>query len=224
MLVMLATCICRNPAIHFGKGSDTMGSSLQSRVPGALHFDPVAAAIVDRAPTLRYLRDVQTVFADQPACDALLAQNPLLYSVTLVDDHNDEGDLHYGIGILMPGKVGREYFMTKGHLHAWRPAAEVYIGLRGRGVMLLEDEHTGATRAVPLEANSTVYVPGYTAHRTVNIGDEPLVYWGILASAAGHDYGAIAERNFRLVVVEKNGQPVVMERTDFLAELQGALA
>lgn len=199
-----------------------MGSSLHPLLHDALHFDPVVAAIADRAPTMRYLRDVQTVFADQPACDALLAQNPLLYSVTLVDDHNREGDLHYGIGILMPGKVGREYFMTKGHLHAWRPAAEVYIGLRGRGMMLLEDERTGECRAVPLEANSTVYVPGHTAHRTINIGDEPLVYWGILSSAAGHDYGAIAERNFRLVVVETNGAPVVMERADFLAELQGA--
>ncbi len=201
-----------------------MGSSLQPALQDALHFDPATAAIVGRAPTMRYLRDVQAIFADQSACRALLAQDPLLYRVTQIEDHNGEGDIHYGIGILMPGKVGREYFMTKGHLHAWRPAAEVYIGLRGRGMMLLEDEHTGAARAVPLEANSTVYVPGYTAHRTVNIGDEPLVYWGVLSSAAGHDYGAIAERNFRLVVVETDGAPVVMARADFLAELQGAHA
>ena len=189
-----------------------------------LQFDPTNATILGRLPTERRLSDVQSIFADQPACQGLLASNPLLYSVTQVEDHNGEGDIHYGIGILMPGKVGREYFMTKGHLHAWRPAAEVYIGLRGRGMMLLEDERTGECRAVPLEANSTVYVPGHTAHRTINVGDEPLVYWGVLSSAAGHDYGTVAERNFRLVVVEKNGQPVVMERADFLAELQGAHA
>lgn len=191
---------------------------------GVLHFEPATATIEHRAPVERRLRDVQSIFADRLACQELLAENPLLYSVTQVEEHNGEGDLHYGLGILMPGKVGREYFMTKGHLHAWRPAAEVYIGLRGRGMMLLEDERTGECRAAPLEANSTVYVPGYTAHRTVNVGDEPLVYWGILSSAAGHHYGAVAERNFRLVVVEKDGQPVVMERTDFLAELQGAPA
>ena len=191
---------------------------------GVLHFEPATATIEHRAPVERRLRDVQSIFADRLACQELLAENPLLYSVTQVEEHNGEGDIHYGLGILMPGKIGREYFMTKGHLHAWRPAAEVYIGLRGRGMMLLEDERTGECRAAPLEANSTVYVPGYTAHRTVNVGDEPLVYWGILSSAAGHDYGAVAERNFRLVVVEKDGQPVVMERTDFLAELQGAPA
>ena len=191
---------------------------------GVLHFEPATATIEHRAPVERRLRDVQSIFADRLACQELLAENPLLYSVTQVEEHNGEGDIHYGLGILMPGKIGREYFMTKGHLHAWRPAAEVYIGLRGRGMMLLEDERTGECRAAPLEANSTVYVPGYTAHRTVNVGDEPLVYWGILSSAAGHDYGAVAERNFRLVVVEKDGQPVVMERVDFLAELQGAQA
>ena len=189
-----------------------------------LQFEPTNATILGRLPTERRLSDVQSIFADPPAVLDMLESNPLLYSVTQVEDHNGEGDIHYGIGILMPGKVGREYFMTKGHLHAWRPAAEVYIGLRGRGMMLLEDERTGECRAVPLEANSTVYVPGHTAHRTINVGDEPLVYWGVLSSAGGHDYGTVAERNFRLVVVEKNGQPVVMERADFLAELQGAHA
>jgi glucose-6-phosphate isomerase len=124
--------------------------------------------------------------------------------------------------MLMPGKVGREYFMTKGHFHAWRPAAELYIALRGRGLMLLEDERTGECRAAPLDAHSTLYVPGHTAHRTVNIGDEPLVYWGVLTSAAGHDYGAVAERNFRLVVVEQNGQPAVLERAEYLRQLEGA--
>lgn len=196
-----------------------MGNSLPIALPNALHFDSATAAITGRAPTLRHLRDVQAVFADQTACRALLAQNPLLYRVTQVEDHNGEGDIHYGLGILMPGKVGREYFMTKGHIHAWRPAAEVYIGLHGRGMLLLEDERTGECRAVSLAANSVVYVPGYTAHRTINVGDAPLVYWGVLASAAGHDYGAVAEHNFRLVVVEKDGAPVVMTRADFLAEL-----
>jgi glucose-6-phosphate isomerase len=199
-------------------------ASLQSTLQNGLLFNPAAATIAGRAPTMRYLRDVQAVFADQMACRALLAQNPLLYHVTQVEDHNGEGDIHYGLGILMPGRVGREYFMTKGHIHAWRPAAEVYIALRGRGLMLLEDERTRESRAVPLAANTAVYVPGHTAHRTINVGDEPLVYWGILSSAAGHDYDAISARNFRMVVVETGGAPTVMERSDFLAELQGMQA
>lgn len=201
-----------------------MGDSFHPAIQAALRFDPVTASVSGRQPTIRYLRDVQSIFADQPACQELLPSNPLLYSVTQIEDHNGEGDIHYGIGILMPGRVGREYFMTKGHIHAWRPAAEVYIGLRGRGMMLLQDERTSECRAVEFMANSVVYVPGYTAHRTINIGDEPLVYWGVLSSAAGHDYDAVAKRNFRLVVVERDGAPAVMERNDFLAEMKGVSA
>ena len=185
-----------------------------------LRFDPLTGIIAGRAPTSRYLVDVGAVFADRQAYTQLVVKNPLVYEVTQVEEHNGDGQVHYGLGIIYPGKVGSEYFMTKGHLHEWRPAAEVYIGLRGRGMMLLEDERTGECRAVPLEANSTVYVPGFAAHRTVNVGDEPLVYWGILSSAAGHDYGTVGERNFRKVIVEKDGRPVVMDRDEFLRELE----
>ena len=196
-----------------------MTRTTKFEVDDVLQFDPLTASIAGRTPISRCLADISGSFADQHACSRLLAENPLIYQVTQIEDHDGEGQIHYGIGVIMPGKVGREYFMTKGHLHAWRPAAEVYIGLRGRGMMLLEDERTGECRAVPLEANSTVYVPGHTAHRTVNVGDEPLVYWGILSSAAGHDYGAVGERNFRKVIVEQDSEPVVMERDDFLREL-----
>jgi glucose-6-phosphate isomerase len=134
------------------------------------------------------------------------------------DGDADDGDLDYVLGVLMPGKVGDEYYMTKGHLHAWRPAAEVYLGLRGCGMMLLQDERTGECIAAPLGENSIVYVPGHTAHRTVNVGNTPLVYWGILSSRAGHDYGSAALSNFNKVVIERNGAPVVLDRSDYLTQ------
>ena len=122
----------------------------------------------------------------------------------------------------MPGKVGAEYHLTRGHLHAWREAAEIYIGLTGNGLMLLEGEG-GADAAVPLTANSIVYVPGHTAHRTVNIGTEPLRYLGIYHAKAGHDYAAIAQNNFRQVVIEQGGQPTVLQRKDWLETLRSNL-
>jgi glucose-6-phosphate isomerase, archaeal len=166
----------------------------------------------------RRLSDLQGVFADPEAyARALAAGDPILYTVTAIAGDTGPGQLLYALGILYPGKVGDEYYMTKGHFHAWRPAAEVYIGLRGSGMMLLEDEHTGACTAVALAQDTVVYVPGHTAHRTINIGSEPLVYWGVLDSGAGHDYGAVAATNFRHVVVERDGQPVVLERATYLA-------
>ena len=116
------------------------------------------------------------------------------------------------MAMAVPGRIGNEYFLTKGHLHSWREAAEIYIGLTGEGMMLLEDEASGDSRMAPLTANQVVYVPGRTAHRTVNTGTVPLTYIGVYPAAAGHDYGAIAERNFRCVVVERNGAPALVER------------
>lgn len=110
----------------------------------------------------------------------------------------------------MPGRIGDEYYLTKGHYHSCREADEVYIGLTGQGAMLLEDEND--CRLVPLGPNQIVYVPGHTAHRTINTGTVPLTYIGVYPAKAGHDYGSIADKNFRCVVVERDGQPVLLER------------
>jgi len=177
------------------------------------HYDPVTGELPGAIMVKRHLSDLRGCFADTPAYDAALAAgNPLLYTVAAVEPAVDEGDLHYGVGMLMPGKIGDEYFMTKGHLHSWRPAAEFYFGLTGEGLMLFEDEATGESRIVPLRPNGVVYVPGHTAHRTMNVGETPLTYLGVYPARAGHDYSTIAKKNFRFVVVERNGQPAMIGR------------
>jgi glucose-6-phosphate isomerase len=181
--------------------------------PHLINFDPETGEIPGTAVTQRHLSHLQNVFADEAAYQqALAADDPVIYRVYSVEPGTGDGDLQYGIGVLMPGKIGDEYYMTKGHYHEWRDAAEVYIGLRGEGMMLLEDEATGDTRLVSFCANQIVYVPGHTAHRTLNIGDEPLVYIGVYPAKAGHDYGAIADRNFLHIVVERDGVPTLIER------------
>lgn len=173
-----------------------------------------SGTIEGTALTKRFLADLHGSFADHAAYDqALTRGNPLLYTVSGVEPANGEGQLHYGLGMLMPGKVGREYYLTKGHYHAWREAAEVYVGLRGEGAMLLESE--GESRLLPLREGLVVYVPGHTAHRTINTGTVPLLYLGIYSAAAGHDYAALAQRNFRNVVIEQAGRPVMLERSSF---------
>jgi glucose-6-phosphate isomerase len=186
-------------------------------INGALNseLDMLAGALRGVPATHRYLGDLRGSFADGPAYEqALRNGNPLLYSVSSVSAGEGPGQLHYAMGTLMPGRIGREYYLTKGHFHARREAAEVYIGFRGEGLMLLEDEQ-GDSRLVPLRINSIVYVPGNTAHRTINTGGEPLVYLGVYPADAGHDYGAIAKKNFRQVVLEQNGKPLLIERADY---------
>lgn len=173
-----------------------------------------SARIGDRPFVQRRLSDLRGCFADTKAYEtALHSDDPVLYEVTAIEPATGDGQLHYGLGILYPGKIGDEYYLTKGHLHSHRPAAEVYVGLKGEGAMLLEDEESGESRMVSLAANQVVYVPGHTAHRTMNTGAEPLVYLGIYPGNAGHDYGALAERNFSHMVIERDKAPVMIPRT-----------
>ena len=165
---------------------------------------------------VRRLSDLRGLFADEAAYEAALAAgDPVVYTVSTAAGAEGEGQLHVGLGVLEPGRIGDEYFMTKGHLHAWREAAEIYIGLRGSGCMLLEHEQTGETSLAPLLPNSMVYVPGFTAHRTVNTGDEKLVYLGIYAAGAGYDY--LQGSGFKHVVVAGDGGPELAERGAYLA-------
>ncbi|MDA3874882.1 MAG: cupin domain-containing protein [Kiritimatiellae bacterium] len=172
-----------------------------------------SARIGDRPFVQRRLSDLRGCFADTEAYEAARkSDDPVLYEVTAIEPATGDGQLHYGLGILYPGKIGNEYYLTKGHLHSHRPAAEIYVGLKGQGVMLLEDEASGESRMASLAANQVVYVPGHTAHRTLNTGTEPLMYLGIYPSNAGHDYGAIAELNFSHLVIERDGAPVMIPR------------
>jgi glucose-6-phosphate isomerase len=176
-----------------------------------------SARLGDRPFVQRRLSDLRGCFADSAAFEArLAADDSVVYEVTAVEPAHGDGQLHYGLGILHPGKIGGEYFMTKGHYHSHRPAAEVYIGLSGEGVMLLEEEFTGESRMVPLHKNCAVYVPGHTAHRTMNTGSVPLLYLGIYPANAGHDYGTISQQNFRHMVIERNGIPHMENRNPVL--------
>ena len=177
-------------------------------------FDPSIGAFEDAPRVERRLTDLRGSFRDELAFQhALQRGNPLVYSVASFEPADGPGDLHCGLGVLQPGSIGDEYFLTKGHLHDWRDAAEMYIGLSGEGVMLLEDEASRDSRIVPLCANSIVYVPGQTAHRTINTGGQPLVYLGVYPARAGHDYHAISKRPFQSVVVRREGRACLMPRT-----------
>ena len=180
-------------------------------------FDPETGAVDGIPGVSKRLEDLRGAFSDDASLDrALRNGNPVVYTVSTITPAEGAGALHYGVGVLFPGTIGEEYYLTRGHLHSWRAAAEVYVGVRGEGRMLLEDESTGASEVVELLPNSTVYVAGHTAHRTVNVGSDPLVYIGIYPAEAGHDYGEIARRNFRTVLVSRNGKPLAISREEYL--------
>lgn len=180
-------------------------------------FDPHTASFDSSDTVVRKLSDLDHCFADQNAYERELEiHDPIIYKVSSIEPADGDGDLHYGLGTIMPGRVGREFYLTKGHYHSWREAAEVYIGLSGQGMMLLQDEQTGESRMLPLQANSVVYVPGNTAHRTVNCGQTPLVYIGVYPAHAGHDYASLTEQNFNQVIALIDNKPQMVLRSTYL--------
>ena len=190
-------------------------------IDSPIKFDPVKATIEGHPVVERRLSQLHGIFADEDAYDEILKDrnDPLVYHVTSVTPVDGDGQLHYGIGMIMPGRIGQEYFMTRGHFHEWRMAAEIYIGLSGTGLMLLEDENDSTVRLMDLSPDSVVYVPGHTAHRTINTGTKPLTYMGIYPAGAGHDYGVLAKNNFSKVVIAQDDAPVLSDRKDYLRNL-----
>jgi glucose-6-phosphate isomerase len=118
--------------------------------------------------------------------------------------------------VIEPGTVGREYFMTKGHFHEVRDRAEVYLGLAGQGRLLLATED-GRHVVEPIRAGTVNYVPGGWAHRSVNVGDEALVFFAAYVGDAGHDYGTIEQRGFPVLLVSGERGPEVVENPRYLA-------
>jgi glucose-6-phosphate isomerase len=119
------------------------------------------------------------------------------------------GGLFWGVTILQPGKVGDEFFMTHGHFHADRTRAEFYATASGRGVLVQMDDMR-ATWGEEMSPGSLHSISGRHAHRVVNTGDEPLIFWACWGSDAGYDYGSIRERGFGARMLERDGKPAMV--------------
>jgi glucose-6-phosphate isomerase len=170
---------------------------------------------------IRRLSSMKGQYADPDALDALLArEDVLLYEVfELLRPHN-AGELLHGISVVHPGKVGEEYFMTKGHFHSLLETGEVYYCLKGEGMMVMENPE-GEWSVEPLSPGKVLYVPPRWAHRSVNTGaEEDLVTFFVYPGNAGHDYGSIEKQGFRKLVVEHGGKPEVVENPRWLAPEQ----
>jgi len=137
-------------------------------------------------------------------------EDTLVYEFYEMGVPEHAGDLSFGTTICYPGKVGGEYFMTKGHFHSVLDTAEVYLCLGGRGLILMENPEGDCSYEV-LTPGKMVYVAKRYAHRSVNIGKEPFVQFFTYRADAGHDYGTIETKGFRKLVVERNGEFAVID-------------
>ena len=159
----------------------------------------------------RKLKDLGDIFSDKAAY-AKMDGEIVVYEVasSFPVPENTEGGLFYGITYIHPGKVGDEYFMTKGHFHSIRNRAEYYCTLEGEGMLLLMNEE-GQTRAEKMIPGSIHYIPGNTAHRTANVGNSLLSFSAFWPADAGHDYDIIAKNGFSKILIDDNGVPALAD-------------
>jgi len=155
----------------------------------------------------RVLKDLKGIFADEEAREAMDAEQ-LAYEVEchFPVEEGTLGGLFFGLTKLYPGKVGNEYFMTKGHFHAESERAEYYWGIKGEGVLILMDRE-GKTWGEKMYPGSLHYIPSHVAHRVANTGEELLSFGACWPSDAGHDYETIATEGFSARLLDVDGKP-----------------
>ena len=98
--------------------------------------------------------------------------------------------------------------MTKGRYHTVLETAEIYLCLKGTGLMMMKLSD-GTCRWEEFVPGRMAYVPPYWAHRSINTGDEPLISLCIYPGDAGHNYGDIKSDGFPKRVFRRNGQVVI---------------
>lgn len=168
---------------------------MKLREPGICGVDVASGQLI--GATNRYVKtldDLAGLYEDEAAFRDLQRErgDALVYEVTDYRQSVDAGDLIFGVTRMRPGKVGREYFLTRGHIHANADRPEMYYGERGRGVMLLESPE-GEVRTVDMSPRTICYVPPFWIHRSVNIGADDLVMTFAYPADAGQDYAIIEE-------------------------------
>ena len=120
-------------------------------------------------------------------------RNRVVYEVWEHRSSENKGDLVFGTSVMKPGRVGDEFFLTRGHQHQKAYCAEIYFCLSGKGVILMESPD-GEIKALKLDKGQLVYVPPLWIHRSVNVGDSELVTLFTYNSDAGQNYEILKKR------------------------------
>jgi len=160
----------------------------------------------------RRLSGLTGIYLDSESQTRLALQgDPLVYEVFEMLRPTQAGELLNGLSVIHPGKVGREYFMTKGHYHEVRETAEMYYCVQGTGYLLMENEQ-GDWAVEEFRSGRVVYVTPGWAHRSINTGTaEDLITYFAYPGHSGHDYATIETHGFLKRVVEEDGRPVVID-------------
>jgi glucose-6-phosphate isomerase, archaeal len=160
------------------------------------------------------LSELRAIYQDQRAFDKALTSRGDAIAYEVVEFSQAGADLFFGTTTMYPGRIGEEFFMTRGHFHQRRDRGEVYYTQSGKGLLLLESRD-GETQTVDMTPGTCAFIPPDWAHRSVNTGDVPLVFVWVCNPDAGHDYGEILARGMRKLVVQRDGGVALADNPNF---------
>jgi len=175
-----------------------------------LDFKSGALTPSDRV-NVRKLSHMKGMFLDAEAERLNLASgDPIIYSFSEKVLPEEPGHLQIAMTTIHPGKIGQEFFMTKGHYHKLARTSEVYLGLEGKGCLSMQTVD-GRFEAIDILPGVLAYIPPYWGHRMANTGKTPFVFFAVYPGDAGHNYGDIEKSGFARILVERNGSPALID-------------
>jgi glucose-6-phosphate isomerase, archaeal len=190
---------------------------MKEKKSSSIKFNLEDGQSTDRVSTKRMLSDMKGIYFDNESLESLLKKGDLcVYEFYELGIPEDSSHLAYGTTIIYPGKVGDEYFMTKGHFHEKLDTAEVYYCIKGHGFLLMEDVN-GRVETQEMLPGISVYVPPKYAHRSINISqNEPFIMFFVFRADAGHDYKTIETKGFRKLIIERDRKPEIIDNPKWI--------
>ena len=170
---------------------------------------------------IRKLSHMKGMFFDQVSERRILERyDPVIYSFSEKILPEESGHLQIALTSINPGKIGEEYYMTKGHYHKIAQASEVYLGLQGEGCLLLQTAQ-GEFASIDIRPGVLAYIPPNWGHRMGNTGNKPFVFFAVYPGNAGHNYGDIEKTGFVKILVERERKPFLMDNAKWKKEFVG---
>ena len=107
--------------------------------PQGVSIDPVTGAVSPSTGSyVKRVAELGGIYRDRQAHAQELASKGDIVAYEVIEYRLPQSDLAFGTTIMSPGKIGEEYFMTRGHFHVRRECGEVYYTQSGQGLLLLE--------------------------------------------------------------------------------------
>lgn len=156
----------------------------------------------------RTLVDLQGYFQHDPR------GSDTVYRVYAIPVPETNSEIMCSTTVLEAGTVDGEFYMTKGHFHIQRDRSEIYVGLGGEGRLVMATED-GRHAVEPMRRGTVNYIPGGWAHRSVNVGDEPMVFFAAYIGDAGHDYKTIEREGFPVLVMKGPDGPLIVDNPGY---------